>query len=229
MQAWIKTLRQKRWAQLFVANLRIFIGLAFLPASLKKLMGQPFTDPENTGVFHEFLHAFHAVDGFYQVAGALQLITAILLMTQRFATLGAALALPLLVAIGALCWSSAGIPTVTVVTLMTCGVVGLLLWEFDRWRWIFSAEDTAIELTITPLPRLIDSALWQRCGAAIVVVYIGVTLSQGGVYRPRGIELDNPSFYLLPLILLFPMVTWGIDQWRYRRRSAHGDASRSTD
>jgi uncharacterized membrane protein YphA (DoxX/SURF4 family) len=225
----IKSLRQKRWAQLFVANLRIFIGLAFLPASLKKLLGQPFTDPENAGVFHEFLHAFHAVDGFYQLVGGLQLVTAILLMTQRFATLGAALALPLLVAISALCWSSAGIPTVTVVTLMTCGTMGLLLWEVDRWRSIFSAEETAVDLKIAPLPELLDRELWRKCGAAMVIVYVGVTLSQGGVYRPRGVELDNASFYLLPLILLFPIVTWGIDWTRYRRRSASTEASTSTD
>jgi uncharacterized membrane protein YphA (DoxX/SURF4 family) len=219
-QKWIRSLREKRWAQLFVVNLRIFIGLAFLPAGLKKLLGQPFTDPEKTGVFHEFLHAFHAIDGFYQVVGALQLIAALLLMSQRFATLGALVALPLLLAISALCWSSAGIPTVTVVTLMTLGVLGLLLWEMDRWRALFCAEGEAFEISSPPLPELVDRRLWGRCGVAIAAVYGVVTLSQGGVYRPRGVELDNPAFYLLPAIVLFPIVTWLIDRTRYRRRQS---------
>lgn len=219
-QQWIQGLREKRWAQLFVVNLRIFIGLAFLPASLKKLLGQPFTDPEKTGLFHEFLHAFHAIDGFYQVVGALQLIAALLLMSQRFATLGALVALPLLLAISALCWSSAGIPTVTVVTLMTMGVVGLLLWEMDRWRALFGAEGEAFEMTSPPLPELVDRGLWGRCGIAMVLVYGVVTLSQGGVYRPRGVELGNPAFYLLPAIVLFPIVTWLLDRARYRRRQS---------
>ncbi len=212
----IADLRQKRWAQLFVVNLRIFIGLAFLPASLKKILGQPFTDPEKTGVFHEFLHAFHSVDGFYQFVGVMQLVVAVLLMTQRFATLGAALALPLLVAIGALCWSSAGIPTVTVVTLMTFGVIGLLLWEADRWRGIFASEESSLEIKILAIPALVDRKLWSRCGAAIILVYVAVSLSQGGVYRPRGVELHNPAFYLLPLIVLFPIVTWLIDRSRFK-------------
>ena len=219
-QAWIRDLREKRWAQLFVVNLRIFIGLAFLPASLKKLLGQPFTDPEKTGLFHEFLHAFHAIDGFYQVVGGLQLCAALLLMTQRFATLGAMVALPLLLAISALCWSSAGIPTVTVVTLMTLGTLGLLLWEMDRWRALFGVEGEAFEISASPLPELVDRKLWGQCGLAIVVVYGAVTLSQGGVYRPRGVELDTPAFYLLPAIVLFPIVTWLVDRTRYRRRQS---------
>ena len=219
-QKGIRSLREKRWAQLFVVNLRIFIGLAFLPASLKKLLGQPFTDPDKVGLFHDFVRAFHSIDGFYQVVGALQLIAALLLMTQRYATLGAAFALPLLLAISALCWSSAGIPTVTVVTLMTLGVLGLLLWEMDRWRALFGAEGEAFEISNPPLPELVDRKLWGRCGIAIVIVYGLVTLSQGGVYRPRGVELGNPVFYLLPTIVLFPIVTWLIDRARYRRRQS---------
>ena len=216
----VSRLREKRWAQLFVANLRIFIGLAFLPASLKKLLGQPFTDPDKVGVFHEFLHAFHGVDGFYQLVGALQLLVAILLMSQRFATLGAALALPILVAISALCWSSAGIPTVTVVTLMTLGIIGLLFWEYERWAGLFVPEAGGIQIARPAIPEKIDRALWGRCGLAMVVVYVGVSLSQGGVYRPRGVELHNPAFYLLPLIVLFPIVTWLVDRSRYRKPHA---------
>ena len=65
--------------------LRMMIGFAFIPAGLKKLLGQPFTDPANTGVFHEFLHAFHATGLFYQFVGALQLTAAVFLITQRHA------------------------------------------------------------------------------------------------------------------------------------------------
>ena len=77
----------------------MLIGFAFIPAGLKKLLGQPFTDPTNTGVFHDFLHAFHSTGLFYQFVGALQLTAAVLLITQRHATLGAVLIAPILVAI----------------------------------------------------------------------------------------------------------------------------------
>ncbi len=210
--------RQKRWLLLCVVYLRIGIGLAFLPASLKKLLGQPFTDADKIGIFHDFLRSFHAVDGFYQFVGAMQLLVATLLLTQRFATVGAALALPLLAAIGALCWSSAGIPTITVVTLMTLGAIGLLLWEVDRWRALFGDEEKAVQIEVRPPEAWVDHRLWRQCGVAIIVVYVATTLAQGEVYRPRGVELDRLGFYLLPTIMLFPIVTWLIDRSRYRAR-----------
>ena len=104
--------------------LRMMIGFAFIPAGLKKLLGQPFTDPANTGVFHEFLHAFHATGRFYQFVGALQLTAAVLLITQRHATLGAALAAPILVTILVFCWSTGVVPTAIVVTADEYGAAG---------------------------------------------------------------------------------------------------------
>lgn len=46
-----------RWLHLAVVNLRYLIGFAFVPAGLKKVLDQPFTDPANHGRFHDFLHA----------------------------------------------------------------------------------------------------------------------------------------------------------------------------
>lgn len=212
----VRKAREQRWLNLAVVNLRILIGFAFLPASLKKLLGQPFTDPDKVGLFHEFLHAFHDIGGFYHFVGGLQLLAAVLLITQRFAALGAVLALPMLVAIGALCWSSAGIPTTTVVTLMTLGTVGLLFWDFHRWRAMFLADGAGMELSVPEGASVIDRRLWQHCGTAILLVYLAASLLHGGIYRPRGVELDNPAFYLLPFIALFPFVTWRIDRARYR-------------
>jgi len=206
--------RQLRWLNLVVVNLRILIGFAFLPASLKKILGQPFTDPENVGIFHEFVQVFHATGGFYQFVGVMQFMAAVLLMTQRFATLGAMLMLPIVVAITALCWSTAGLPTTIVVTLMSLGTVGLLLWDFQKWRGVFSAEQQEESIRIAPAAEVIERGLWQRCGLAIVLVYLLACALQGGVYRPRGVELDNPAFYLLPLIALFPIVTWLVDRAR---------------
>src|SRR5688500_3998399 len=106
--------RAARWSNLAVVNLRFLIGFAFVPAGLKKVLGQPFTDPHNTGAFHDFLHAFHATGFFYRFVGALQLTVALLLFTQRFARWGAYLALPIITAIMVFCWSTRVYPTATV-------------------------------------------------------------------------------------------------------------------
>ena len=58
---------ERRRIYISIIVLRMVIGFAFIPAGLKKLLGQPFTDPANTGVFHEFLHAFQATGLFYHL------------------------------------------------------------------------------------------------------------------------------------------------------------------
>ena len=60
---------ERRGVYTSIIVLRMLIGFAFIPAGLKKLLGQPFTDPANTGVFHEFLHAFHATGPVLSICG----------------------------------------------------------------------------------------------------------------------------------------------------------------
>jgi hypothetical protein len=213
--------RRVRWINLAVVNLRFLIGFAFVPAALKKVLDQPFTDPANHGRFHDFLHAFHATGWFYGFVGVMQLVAAVLLCTQRFAALGALIALPILSAITAFCWSTGVYPTAVVATLMWLGVIGLAVWDVEKWRGVIS--DRVATVPREPLP--IDLKLWGRCGWGIVILYLGTALLRGGVYRPRGIELDEPAFYVLPAVLLMPIVTYVIER---RRRSRVCAAERSS-
>lgn len=214
--------RRVRWINVSVVNLRFLIGFAFVPAALKKVLDQPFTDPANHGRFHDFLHAFHATGWFYSFVGVMQLIAAVLLCTQRFATLGALVALPILSAITAFCWSTAVYPTATIATLMWLGTIGLVLWDVDKWRSIVAREGSVVAASRDVLP--IDLKLWGRCGWAIIVVYLGSSLLKGGVYRPRGIELDEPAFYVMPAVLLMPIITFVIEQ---RRRASVAERRRA--
>ena len=216
IESLVARLRQRRWAHLAVANLRILLGFAFLPAGLKKVIGEPFTDAGNRGAFHEFLHAFHATGHFYTFVGAVQLTAAALLMTQRFATAGVLLALPVVAAILAFCWSTGVVPTAIVVTSMFAGLVGLALWDIDRWRALL-AEDGALRPARPAAP--IDTVLWQRCGLAVLGAYLLVCAITGGVYRPRGASFDQPAFYLLVALPLFPLVTLVLDRRRTRARA----------
>ncbi len=203
--------RRVRWINVAVVNLRFLIGFAFVPAALKKVLDQPFTDPANHGRFHDFLHAFHATGWFYGFVGVMQLIAAILLCTQRFATLGALIALPILSAITAFCWSTGVYPTAAIATLMWLGSIGLVIWDIDKWRGVL-ARDGEVRAPVAESPP-IDLRLWGRCGWAIVIVYLGSALLRG-VYRPRGVELDEPAFYVLPAVLLMPIVTYVIERRR---------------
>ena len=215
----ITRLRSKRWATLCVINLRILIGFAFLPSGLKKLLDEPFTDPAKTGRFHDFLDAFYATGWFYQFVGVMQLLTATLLITQRFATVGALFAVPITATIAAFCWSTqAGLPTSIVITLMFLGSLGLALWDLPRWQLVFARDDRAHELVVPARSERVDVRLWQACGVAIITLYFATCAALGGVYRPKGMEVTDPAFYVMPAILLLPIVTLVVEQRRLRRR-----------
>lgn len=221
--------RRKRWAQLVIVNTRFLIGFAFIPAGLKKVLDQPFTDPANVGAFHEFLHAFQATGWFYQFVGTMQLTAAFLLFTQRFATVGAFLAAPIMTTILMFCWSTQVYPTAVAVTLMWVATMALIVWDYFKWRSLFAvgirpagkpAEDPAespARAASDETPAALDMRLWQGCGAAILALYFASCILSGEIYRPRGVELHRPAFYVLPAIALLPVVTLVIDQMRHRR------------
>jgi uncharacterized membrane protein YphA (DoxX/SURF4 family) len=218
---WIARCRARRSLHLVVANLRILIGFGFLPAGLKKLLGERFTDADNVGAFHDFLHAFWATGPLYHFVGIVQLTGALLLMTQRFATVGAALLLPVLSIITVFVWTTAGVPTIATATLMLCGVVCLLLWDLHKWSAIFVPDRRATAVRSIPAPavnEVIDTRLWERAGLAVALLYFASCIVHGGVYRPRGAEWSAPAFYILPAITLIPIVALLVDRARHRRR-----------
>lgn len=179
-----------RWQHLAIVNLRILIGFAFVPAGLKKVLRQPFTDPDNHGPFHDFLHAFHATGFFYQFVGILQLGAALLLFSQRWARAGALIVLPIITAITVFCWSTRVVPTATVATLMLLGVVALVLWDHPA-----------------PRPAPFDLRPWQVCGVVVLALYAAACAITGEVYRPRPGGERGVAFYLLSAMPLAPVVT----------------------
>lgn len=216
MQTHWSQLRSARWANLLVVNLRILLGFAFLPAGLKKVLGQRFTDAANTGAFHEFLHAFYATGFFYRFVGAVQLLIAVLLMTQSFATLGALLALPVFTAITVLCWSTGAVFTGLMSTLMLLGTASLCAWDSVAWRDVLVPEARrSAHAALARVRPAVDLRLWRGCGTAILLLYLGSCAYAGGIYRPRGVDLASLEFYVLPLIAMLPMATWA---WERRAR-----------
>lgn len=192
--------RDARWLNLAVVNLRLLVGFAFVPAGLKKVLGQPFTDPHLTGPFHDFLHAFHATGAFYRFVGVMQLVAALLLMSQRWARWGAWLALPIITAIMVFCWSTGVVPTAIVATLLFGGVVALAAWD------------------ARPGPTRVDVEVWQACGVAILLLYLGACALTGEVYRPRGPDWGAPAYYSLVVMPFLPLAAWLVDRRRWRAR-----------
>ncbi len=217
---WLEALRANPGAQRGVAVLRILLGFALLPSGLKKVLGERFTDLSNDGPFHDFLHALYATGFLYTFVGLCQLATALLLMTQRWASVGAALMAPIITVILVLCWSTGVYPTASVVTLMTLATALLLLWDHEKWRVVFSADPRphARAVELTP-PETIARRPWELCGLAIYLLYLLSCLARGGVYRPRGLEWGEPAFYVLPALCVLPFIAYALE-----RRMLRGSA-----
>jgi hypothetical protein len=60
--------------------------------------------------------------------------------------------------------------------------------------------------------------VWAVAGLLVFVVYSVIVFLSGGVYRPRGVELDNPSFYVLPLLAAILVGSFIVEQ-RMRKRA----------
>jgi hypothetical protein len=206
-------LRRRRGAHLAVINLRILLAFAFLPAGIKKVLHQPFTDSTNHSRFHDFLHAFLATGWFYQFVGVLQLLVACLLFSQRFTLAGAALALPIITAIVAFTWSTAVPFTATVATLMLLGVAALLLWELPRWRPLLDGQAAAPATPATPM-SLVNLTYWRICGLLIALTYVGLCIYSGGVYRPRPGAAHDAAFWIMSALPALPLATWIIERKR---------------
>lgn len=215
----IERARRRRSLALLVVNLRIALAFALVPSGLKKVVGEPFTDPSNAGTFHVFLHAFFATGAFYTFVGAMQLLAATLLFSQRFATAGALLLLPILTAILVFCWSTQVWFTASVVTLMWLGNVGLVLWDAHKWRPVFAPDGQPPPSAPAGAPQ-VDERLYAVAGLAILAFYLAVCAVSGEIYRPRGVELHDPRFYVFPALVLFPVGAWLVDRRRHRQRSA---------
>ena len=202
-----------------VVNLRILLGFAFLPAGLKKVLGQRFTEASNVGPFHDFLHAFYATGGFYRFVGVLQLVVATLLMTQTFGTLGALMALPIFTAITVLCWSTGAVFTGVMTTLMLLGTLLLCAWEYERFIGVLRPAESPGEpsraSSLEPSQAPVDVRIWRGCGVAVLLLYLVSCVLAGGVYRPRGLDLARPEFYVFPLIASLPALAWA---WERRQR-----------
>ena len=204
-------LRRRRGAHLAVINLRILLAFAFLPAGIKKVLHQPFTDSTNHSRFHDFLHAFLATGWFYQFVGVLQLLVACLLFSQRFTLAGAAFALPIITAIVAFTWSTAVPFTAIVATLMLLGVAALLLWELPRWRPLLDGQAAA---PADPTTGPVNLTYWRICGLLIALTYLGLCIYSGGVYRPRPGAAHDAAFWIMSALPALPLATWLIERKR---------------
>jgi hypothetical protein len=164
--------KQKVWLQLAVIYTRYLIGGAFVFASLVKIKGQRFMTVKGAGSpFHSPEHFFETMyqSGLYwQFLGLAQLVAGLLLMTQRYALLGALLFLPIIANIYVITISYDFGYTSFTTGAMLLATIGLLVWDWNSLRVVFNQPALA-----GPAATFGPRGLWEVIGLVLFLYTAG--------------------------------------------------------
>lgn len=166
-----QALKRSLLLQLAVIYTRYLLGGAFVFASLIKIKGHRFTQiPDGMGV-HSVGHFFEMMyqSGLYwQFIGVAQCLAGLLLLTQRYATLGALLFLAIIANIFVITISYDFNYTFVITGLMLLAGLLLLAWDWNRLRVVVNRP--VVSETTSPL---FESRLWEAVGAVLFVFTAG--------------------------------------------------------
>jgi len=201
----LKTISRNRFAQVFIVYVRYLIGFAFVVPSLIKIKGERFT--AKSGESEPFGSAFHFFEtmfqsGFYwQFIGLGQLIAGALLMTQRYAKLGALIYLPIIVNITVIVWSiEFGIGTPVITTLILLANLLLIVWDYQTYKVLIN-----LPLEKTSYRIIENDPFWVKLG----IVFLAITCLASFFNRHLAIAL------LIPFTLVFLIsIIWKLGIFR---------------
>lgn len=164
-------MKQKTFPQLFIIYLRYLIGFSFIFASLVKIQGLRFT--AESGAENPINSAWHFFETLYQSGiywrflGIAQFITGSLLITQKYAKLGAFLFLPIIanIFVITISYDFNGTPIIT--GLMLFSTILLLIWDWDSLKILFNKKPTNSDRK-----RLENDSIWVYLGISFIVITI---------------------------------------------------------
>ena len=172
-------------AQIFIIYTRYLIGGAFVFSSIIKIKGKRFTtnsqEDAPLGSAMHFFEVLYQTGGYWQFIGWAQLLAGFLLMTQRYAKLGALVNFPILLNVFVITISMdfGGTPLIT--GLMLAANVMLLIWHWGELK-------SLINLPYTPEPKDQEEnkPLWAITGLLLFSFTAGYRLI---------IDFYNPFFW----------------------------------
>ena len=135
------SVRNKSGLITFIILTRYLIGFAFIPSGLKKIMGERFTQISIENPIGFFFEGLYQSGFYWNFIGWAQVIAALLLMTQRFATLGAICFFFIVSNIWVITISLHFSGTWLITTLMLLAVIMLLVWDYHKLKYIFYREN----------------------------------------------------------------------------------------
>ncbi|MGY3088920.1 small-conductance mechanosensitive channel [Hymenobacter sp. UYAg731] len=166
-----QTLKNALLVQLAVIYTRYLVGGAFVFASLIKIKGHRFTQMDGTVAGHNpgyFFEMMYQSGLYWQFIGVAQCGAGLLLLTQRFALLGALAYLSIMANIFVITISYDFAGTSVITGLMLLAGLLLLAWDWNRLRVVVNRP--AESETTSPL---FESRLWEVVGVVLFAFTAG--------------------------------------------------------
>jgi hypothetical protein len=195
--------------RVYLISTRLLLGAFMLGGGLYKLSDNHLPGLMGPPMDHAFL-AKHSLEIFARFIGVAQLLIGLLLLTGRFALLGALMLVPMWVGIVMLTWSQhwTGTPYLTLGFLIL--TLGLLLHDYHRLKYVLyppAQPETIRAVSLRTGPRGLE-ALW----------WLGVAVFMGGsLLYPVSLRVMVGTM-LAGLLLL--LAAGGLLLWRRRRTAA---------
>ena len=144
--------RSDKWFQRFAFFCRIVLAASFFPTALVKIMGQRFAEglPSNNPLGHYF-DALYSTGYYYTFIGIVQLIIAILILVSRTSFLGVLMYFPMIVNICVLTYATRFAGT-RATTILLLGCLFLLIWNYDRLKYLIPYKQPIIEPPVLKKP-----------------------------------------------------------------------------
>ena len=166
-----QALKNSLLLQLAVIYTRYLVGGAFVFASLIKIKGHRFTQMDGTMGGHNpgyFFEMMYQSGLYWQFIGVAQCVAGLLLLTQRYALLGALAYVSIManIFVITISYDFRGTPIIT--GLMLLAGLLLLAWDWNRLRVVVNLS--TVPETTSPLA---ESWLWEVVGAVLFAYTAG--------------------------------------------------------
>lgn len=159
---------------IFVWLTRYLLAFAFIPSGMKKLLGERFTSIGIDNPIGFFFEALYRSGMYWNFLGWSQLITALLMMTQRFSTLGNLIYFFIISNICCITIAMQFTGTWVITSLMLFASVCLLLWDANKFQFIFTTSGFLNNHNEVKLPEA--SRLWQISGLLLFILSVAYPL-----------------------------------------------------
>ncbi len=190
-------LQQYQSVQWIIIHIRYLMALAFVPSGFTKLVGERFTRLPPSEAVGRFFEAMYQSGMYYHFLGLAQIVTAILLMTQRFALIGTFLFLGIATNIWMITLSLPFKGTWVITSLMMFAGCVLVYWDKNRVTAFYTDCDL---LSKKYAPGV--SKLWINAGI-IYITSLLVLCYTGPKTAPVSKGIAIIVYFILGLTFLY--------------------------